>query len=431
MVAVKGVRRRPIVLALVICALVLVSAPGAMAAEVSTGKDVHVAAGETVPDDVYAQASQVTIDGTVYGDLVALADDVVINGDVDGSVWTLARTVQVNGRVMGSVHAIAISLAMGPPAEVNRDVVVGGYSVTTAPGSTIQGDVWAWTYQAQLAGSIGRNYVGRHAGLELDGRIGGNAQVEVGAPTSNTSFNPAYVLPDVGDVPTVAPGLSVSNQADIAGGLSVQSGETPAVAPDTLHEFMTSILNLARGLVPLLLTCALLLRFWPTQLVMAAKTVTECPGASLGWGIVLVVGVLLAAYCVAILALSAGAICAAAGVPSLAVVTAGAAGVSVVSVLLAVFVIGAWVSKVVCGVAMASWVLRRFGRTPVGRPVRESVIGTLAAAVIVAVTASIPVVGLTVGSLIGLVGLGACLLQSGYVLRPPFGVQSVSPRSAA
>src|SRR5712672_2674330 len=104
---------RPLMLAVAACTLMLVSAPGVLAAQISTADDVRVAAGETIPDDVYAQSRRVTINGTVRGDVVALADYVVIDGDIEGSVWTLARTVQLNGRVAGSVHAIAISLAMG------------------------------------------------------------------------------------------------------------------------------------------------------------------------------------------------------------------------------------------------------------------------------------------------------------------------------
>jgi cytoskeletal protein CcmA (bactofilin family) len=429
MVALKGAPRL-LMLASILCALVLFSAPEANAAEVSIGDDVRIGAGEAIPDDMYAQASQVTIDGSVHGDVVALADHVVINGTVDGSVWTLARTVQVNGHVGGSVRAVALSLGVGAPAVVDRDLVVGGYSLTTAPGSTIQGDLWAWTYQAQHAGSIGRSYVGRHTGLELDGRVGGDADVEVGAPTNNTSFNPAYVLPDVSDTPTVAPGLSISNQAVIGGELNVRSGESSSAAPNAFQQFTTAILNFGRQLLPLLLTCALILWRWPTKLVGAADTVAACPWTSFGWGIVLVVAVLIAVYCIAIVALAAVALSAVAGVPSLTLVTAGAAGVTVSALLLTLFVFWAWVSKVVFGVALMTWIARLLNRAPIDRSRLLSVVGTVTVAAIVAVTAAIPLAGTVVDSFIALVALGGLVVQGGYVVRPLFGVHSVSPRSA-
>jgi hypothetical protein len=111
------------------------------------------------------------------------------------------------------------------------------------------------------------------------------------------------------------------------------------------------------------------------------------------------------------------------------VVTGGAAGVTASGVLLALFVFGAWVSKVVFGGALMTWVARPFNRTPNTCPRLASVLGTLTVAAVVAMTASIPLIGLAVDTSIALVGLGAVVVQSRYGLTPPLREQSVSPRS--
>jgi cytoskeletal protein CcmA (bactofilin family) len=431
MVALKGPRCL-IVLAAVVCAALLLGAPAARAAEIANGDVVRVGVGEQIDDDLYAQAAEVTIDGTVRGDVIVVAEHLVINGNVDGSVWALARTVQLNGRVAGSLRTLGISLALGAPASVDRDVVVGGYSVTTAYGSSIRGDVLAWTYQALHAGSIARNYLGRNTALELDGGIGGYARVEVGGPTSNTSFNPAYVLPDVSDVPTVARGLTIGNQAHIAEGITILDSETPAPPPGAPQQVATSLLDFSRGLIPLLVTSVVLSWIWPRRLVVAADTAAGCPGASLGCGIALVVGVLLAIYCIVIVALAVVAFSVGAGLPGLAVTISGALVVSAGGTLFALFVLWALVSKVVLGFALITRVkgpvLTRASNT---YPRLAGLIGTVMIAGLLALTASIPLVGVALDSLIALVGIGALVLaQAPHVLTRSLRIQSVSPRSA-
>ena len=71
-------------------ALVFATATPSLAAETSNSEFVIIQEGETFPDDLYAGAIRVVVEGTLDGDLIALAaDDILINWVVTGSVTAI------------------------------------------------------------------------------------------------------------------------------------------------------------------------------------------------------------------------------------------------------------------------------------------------------------------------------------------------------
>lgn len=175
-------------------ALVFAMATPALAAETSNSEFVIIQEGETFPDDLYAGAIRVVVDGTLDGDLIAFAaEEIVINGVVTGSVTAISPKVTVNGEVAGSLRMTGNRLDV--EGDVGGDVVAAAVSASLAPSSRVDGDVLLWAWDATALGSIGMDLTGTQRNLALAGSIDGDVDVSV---TSLTIVDSLTVSGDLG-----------------------------------------------------------------------------------------------------------------------------------------------------------------------------------------------------------------------------------------
>ncbi|HEX2163368.1 MAG TPA: hypothetical protein VHM02_05415, partial [Thermoanaerobaculia bacterium] len=125
-----GARRRRLPLAVLAVLAVLAAALG-VAAEIErrAGDDVVVAAGETVPDDLYAAGEIVRVEGTVRGDLVAVAREVIVVGTVEGDLIAAGELVAISGTVGDDARIAGQVLHLGRAARVGDDLVAAGFSL--------------------------------------------------------------------------------------------------------------------------------------------------------------------------------------------------------------------------------------------------------------------------------------------------------------
>jgi hypothetical protein len=167
------------VLAAVLTALI-VAGPvvPVLAAETSSSQLVIVREGTDFPDDLYAGALRVIIDGTLDGDLVAFAaEEVVVNGTVTGSLIAVAPTVTINGSVEETVRMSGNRLSVS--GEVGGDVVSAAARYRAHPTSRVDGDVLAWAWTGRALGTIGADLSGTFRSLDLAGTIRGGVDVTV------------------------------------------------------------------------------------------------------------------------------------------------------------------------------------------------------------------------------------------------------------
>ena len=400
----------------------LVTTP-TLAADTRSGESVVVADGESISDDLYVRANSVTINGTVHGDLIALAQRVVIDGRVDGDVLAVAHSLSVAGDVGGSIRAAVVRMDLLPEARVTRDVLVAGYSLTTAPDTVIQDDLRALTYQALLAGAVQRDYVGRHMALEIDGSIDGSATADVGPPDNNTPFNPAYVLPGITDLPSLARGTHIGRSASIDGDLRQP---TPTAQLDSESDTnQQRVADWLRTLVPLVLAGAILIRISPAWLERAAASAARRPTKSLAQGGVVVAGGLVIAFCLLVLSSGLGLALGTLGLRDLAVVCFAVGFLTIGGLLSALYVSGVWLSQIVFGLALAS-----YARQPAGL---IGIVFVTVVGVIVGVASSITLIGGLIRLVVALVGVGglAGALSPNFPLHDVDGVHSVTPRMLA
>ena len=153
-------------------------AGSAEAAETSNAEFVIIQEGDVFPDDLYAGAIRVVVEGRLDGDLVAFAaEDVVISGTVTGSVTAIAPSVTVSGEVQGSLRVVSNSLDLS--GTVGKDAVGTVWSASLTPTSEVGGDVLLWAWQVDALGTIGADLTGTQRHLSLAGEIVGDVEVSV------------------------------------------------------------------------------------------------------------------------------------------------------------------------------------------------------------------------------------------------------------
>lgn len=158
--------------------LLLAFAPPALAVETSNSEFVIILEDDVFPEDLYAGAIRVVVDGTLEGDLVAFAaEEIVINGTVTGTVTAVTANVTVNGEVGESLRVGGSNLAIS--GRVGGDVVAAVGGAELSRESRVEGDVLVWAWDARAIGEIGGDLSGTQRNLHLAGDIGGDVDVSV------------------------------------------------------------------------------------------------------------------------------------------------------------------------------------------------------------------------------------------------------------
>jgi hypothetical protein len=259
-------RSRALVFGLIGGGLLLAVPAPAQAAETSNSEFVIIQEDDVFPEDLYAGAIRVVVDGTLDGDLVAFAaEEVVINGTVTGSVIAITPQVTVNGEVGESLRVVGNRLDIG--GEVGGDLVGAVVSARLASESEITGEVLLWAWNAEVLGTIGADLTGTQHQLQLAGDIGGDVEVSVSQ------------LRVVGDL-AVDGDLGYRSSADAEGlDKATVTGAVVAEAPLPPNLRVRALGLLGRFLVIIFLSIAALsvVYAWPRRSSRAIAGVSQSP----------------------------------------------------------------------------------------------------------------------------------------------------------
>jgi cytoskeletal protein CcmA (bactofilin family) len=129
--------------------------------------DDSIPSGEVVNNDAFLAGTTVKVDGDVNGDVFAGGGVVEVNGKVEGSLFAVGQNVVINGTVGGTVYIAAVTLDIGPEAELDNNLYFIGASLNTEQGSVIKRDLVVVSMGANLSGEIDRNTVGMIGPWEL------------------------------------------------------------------------------------------------------------------------------------------------------------------------------------------------------------------------------------------------------------------------
>src|SRR5215212_2111303 len=217
-----------IILGLVLLVTLLIASPVFGTVETRSGDRVVIGSGEEVDDDLYVTANEVVVDGTIRGDLVAFGRSVTVNGTVQGDLIAAGQSVEVGGTVDDDARIAGQTLLLRDNAQVGDDLISAGFSLESGPGSTVGGTLLYAGYQALLAGNVGEDLKGAMNGLQLSGQVGRDVDADVDGENEDS---PPFLFEPLVEIPTVEPGLTLTDSARIGGDLSYESGTEARVAP--------------------------------------------------------------------------------------------------------------------------------------------------------------------------------------------------------
>lgn len=316
-------------------AILVTTALPAYAAETSNSEYVIVREGDVFPDDLYAGAVGVVIEGTLDGDLIAFAgESVEIDGTVNGSVYAVAPSITVTGEVKGSLRVATNELDVS--GTVGGDLVGVARRADLGPSSSVAGDVLLWAWTVTATGAIGADLTGSQRHLDLAGSVGGDVGVSVGRLSV---VGPLTVIGDMGY--RSRRGADGLEDADVTGAVVHEEPLPPNLRIRALD-------LLGRFLAVLFLTLAALVVAygWPDRSYRAIRQVGSSPIRKWLKGALIVFAPLLA---VATTALILGLAPTAAAFPLLAVllpVTLALLGISFALALVAGAPVVGWLGGV-------------------------------------------------------------------------------------
>ena len=339
-------------------------AQGAATDKLRTGDTVTVAAGETVPNDLYAFAGTVQIDGTVDGDLVASGGLVEVTGTVTGDVLAAGGRITINGTVGGDTRVAGGTITVG--GAIKEDLAATGGQLTVTSSGTVGEDLIAGTGQLTIDGAVTGDVLARTGTYTKGGTVGGTEDVTI---TGRDDQPP-------------------------------QPGE-PGAAPSPTQQ----VIDAVRHFLVVVLVGALLIWLAPRAYAAMKTTLRERPVPTAGWGIIAFIGffVLLIVVLLAmiLLAIAFGIL----GFPDLIGLDILGGTVAILGASLAFAIVAGYLADALVGVALASLVLRGESSSRW----RELAVLAVGAAVVV-ILSSLPVVGPWVKLVVILLGLGAVFL---------------------
>lgn len=309
--------------------LTLVLVPSVSAFDGREGTRIVIGPDEVIEDDLYVGAEEVIVDGTIEGDLFAGAETVTVNGTITGNLVTGAQSITINGIVEGDVIAFgqsvvingtvgddlrsgAAALQLGEEAKVGDDLLFGGASLEVMPNTQVGGDLLFGGAQALVEGDVAGDLQVGSSALELTGSVAGNVTAYVDMPAEDEEYMPPMLYGPQMNIamPSVAPGITIANDAKIEGDLLYTATRDLDFPPEAIDGSITReeprvdvniehpappspqqmagfwALRLLRTIITLIVLGMLMQWLFPNFLASAEYKLQTDTWGSLGWGVV-------------------------------------------------------------------------------------------------------------------------------------------------
>lgn len=416
-------------LGLLLLVLWFLAAPRVGAFESRNGETVVIGVDEVVDDDLYVTARTLTVEGAIEGDLVFFGEKVTVNGRVAGDLVAAGQQIVVEGEV--GDDALVAAYAFEVIGDIGDDLVATGFSLHQVGDAAVNGDLLFAGYQALLEGTMAGDVSVAGGAVTLAGPVEGDVGVDVGDASPDDGSPMTYsFFPGAPTIPTVQPGFTLRESAEIQGDLTYTAEERVSMPEGVINgevdftryvpkrepeqrrprspiaAFGRWVGRQAQRLATLLVIGLVLLWLAPDWMQNLKNTLAEKPLPSLGWGFValaaFIVVMFAAVIATGLLALLIGAITLgglAGNFLTLGGLVIGTAG-------LGFSVTWAYLTRVVVSFLLGDLILRLFNAQPGGRRWWAFILGLL---IFVAVTA-VPILGWILGVFAALLGLGALWL---------------------
>jgi hypothetical protein len=425
------------------------------ARELWQGEQCTLAEGETMRGTMFVLCENLQIEGHVTGDVIGLALRATITGNIDGDIYLGGGELDIQGRITGNIHYGGVALNILPPETETQssqsdttpslppqlDVFrenrlntgqIGGdlYSVTLSThlhaDTQLLGGVLAFGFQFINDGIIERevNYWG--SALRVSGRINSDVYADVGDPNTDGGQIETLLLPLQFDIELGQAGMQISDNAVIRGELQyrapatgtvegriiggVNFSETSVIVLPTLEEpgsLQIYFDQFTREASTLMSIGLLLVLIAPSAIQQPLSMMRSRPVPSiivgmlsfiLSFPIILILLVLTIALLIVLEVIGLHGVTIAAGI------VLGLANVGGISIF---YFLAIFVARTLVGLAIGRVLLRIFmnGSALQHRMSVQIIVGTL----LLALSASLPLIGWVFNALALFIGLGAIL----------------------
>ncbi len=407
--------------------------------------------GEEVFDDLFLQGSEVMVAGQVHGMLFVVGEKIVIQSgaQIDNDIFLLGRSIlieekaTINGNlyvggqnvvVQAPVHlnlvVSSVTLEIGSAVTTGRNLFFGGFHYSQQPGSTINGNLYAGSYQLAMHGNVEQNFRVSAVSVDLNGEVKGDAEIAIDASGDDEGVRIWLPYMQQLNIPDLLPtGLAVGDQASINGQLVYTSaksleenlrnlplqGVVENIAEPELSQvnadgkvvrknpFALRIFRMVRQLVGFLLFAVISWKFGKRYFSEASQIAISKPFNSLGVGfvstLVVYLGALVAFILISLIAILLG-VFTLNQLSSLIFLI----GIAMIIFTLAVFgILAIFVSKFVLAYWVGGLILNKIEFT--GKNIDAW--SLIAGIILYIILSAIPVFGWIMGVLVSLIGIGA------------------------
>lgn len=148
---------------------------------IRVGETIDLDDEQVVGGDYYGVASDVALSGAIAGDAYLIGAQTTLNGRVASDTLAIGANVTVDGEVGDDLRVVGAQVTVS--GHVRGDLVVVASQLKVLSTAQIDGDLIFFGGTVDVAGSVAHNVMGNMTALRLDGPVGGDVTVTVGALT--------------------------------------------------------------------------------------------------------------------------------------------------------------------------------------------------------------------------------------------------------
>src|SRR3989344_8595679 len=238
------------------------------------------------PRDLHLAGKNIIVDANTSGDLVLAGETILSNGEVENSLFIAGGTVTVRSHVLHHVRIAGGTVTLS--GKIDGDVYIAGGDVTLADTSEIGGGLYV------ASGT-----------LTLNGKINGELRVGGGTVVINGVVGPSKIYADE---------ISLTSKTRVNGNFDYHSSKTATIDPAAVISGQTNYtkyqgsqldkygflfgaaftLGYLLRLLGAILLGWLLIRYWPQTSRKMADFAFGSPLQAIGYGLLTLIGVILA-----------------------------------------------------------------------------------------------------------------------------------------
>jgi cytoskeletal protein CcmA (bactofilin family) len=266
-----------------VCAVTFVVAGPAAALEMRAGPAARVAQAETIGDDLYLAGPFVSLDGQVRGDLAAAGGTVSVRGQTTGGLLLAGGTIDIGGPVGAGIRALGGTVVVR--GTVGTDLVAAGGRISIDQTARVGRDLAIAGGSVSFMGSTGRNAWIAGGDVEIGGTIAGHAMIRAGEikllPTAVIRGNLTYSSEHP---------IQIAEGARVAGTVTREAYPVRPMPSRQAVRGFRIIFGIADFFWTLIIALVVVAVF-PHGVQTTADAIRMRPGASLGWGLLMLVAV--------------------------------------------------------------------------------------------------------------------------------------------